>query len=50
VFFVDALRYELGHELVEELQTICGKTPKVLNMLVEHKETAKILFLLMHTN
>jgi hypothetical protein len=35
VFFVDALRYELGHELVEELKTICGKKPKVLNMLAE---------------
>jgi hypothetical protein len=35
VFFVDALRYELGHELVEELQAICGKKPKVLSMLAE---------------
>ncbi|BFL81974.1 hypothetical protein LFREDSHE_04240 [Shewanella baltica] len=35
VFFVDALRYELGHELVKELQTICGKKPKVFNMLAE---------------
>ncbi|WP_419174437.1 BREX-6 system phosphatase PglZ [Desulfosediminicola sp.] len=25
IIFVDALRYELGNELVEELQSICGK-------------------------
>jgi len=34
VLFVDALRYELGHELVEQLQTICGKL-NVSTMLSE---------------
>jgi len=34
VLFVDALRYELGYELVNELQGICGKL-NVSNMLAE---------------
>ena len=35
VLFVDALRYELGDVLADELEALCGSKPPVLNMLAE---------------